>query len=726
MMLGWLLSLALVGCRNASPAADTRPTLAPPLQPPAGATSYPGEANPATVPDSYHLVGQSDTLALYLDEETSGLIVVDRRNGTLWRSIPADLADNDTLNNSWRRRITSPVLLSYVGPERRQVKVADLSKKGVEVSYAPLANGVQAQYTFSNEGLGFAVNYTVEGDALVVTLPGDRITEEGKNGLVSIRLLSFFGATHDGEDGYLFFPDGSGSLIRYTTQHPEESQEISRVIYGEDSPQENASGFRESVAMPVFGLSHGDAAYIGVITRGDFDAKINVARSGKRVNYNRIGAEFLYRRQGLFSLGGGKPVLVYEPDRIGGDRQIRYFFLPQEQADYVGMAQRYRQYLLDSGFQRVTAPMPLMHVTLFTGVERKTWFLRDLIQMTTFDEGAAMLDDLAAHEVAPLVVTVRGWAKGGETAAIPLRRNGSLPVERQLGGKSGLKRLLETAQQHGQTVLLFDKYLPITPGGHNVLPSRDAVRGDNGLPYGNSQSGYDLNPQVALRRFAPVNFARMAKIGVAGVTLDRFAEVAYPDSNEKYPLSRENFAATWMQIASLARQDLGTVAMTGGNVYAAPYADLLINVPLDSTHYDMSDEPVPFYEIALHGLVAYTGAPFDLLSDDRRMLLREVECGAVPNFILTEDTTSKLYRTPANWIWSARYADWRDEVLAQAQTFRPLAQLGGQFIVGHRQIADGVTETTYEGGARVIVNYTAQPYTVGQTIVPAEDFVVLP
>ncbi len=378
--------------------------------------------------------------------------------------------------------------------------------------------------------------------------------------------------------------------------------------------------------------------------------------------------------------------------------------------------------LAGQGAERIPAEGPLLHLTFFMGVERKTWFLRELIRMTTFDQAAMMLDDLAENGVSRLSVTLRGWNKGGDGARYPQR----LPVERRLGGAAGLQWLVETAHARDQAVLLFDNYLDIVPGAWGAFPYRDAVRSINGLPVGDGTTGYALNPQIARERFAARDLPRMADLGVDGVTFQHFAALAAPDTNERYPLTRAEFAATWMGLADDGREWFDVTVMTGGNVYAVPHADMLLGVPLDSTHYDLSDETVPFYQIAVHGLVAYTGRPYNLVADGRRMFLRQVEYGAAPHFLLTWEDSTLLYRTPANWIWSSRYADWREEIVAQYRAVEEMAGLRNQFIVGHRCLADDLCQTTYEDGTRIIVNYGPQAQMVDGVVVRAEDFVVVP
>ncbi len=724
----WLIIFCVLvvlpgGCRGAVGVRlpdETAPRLNPPVARPPLLADWP-DLGASPLP-GYEVVGQSDALRLYFDRETSAIAVEERRSGRIWRSSPADLDENAALNKVWRRRIASPILVSYVGPERRQVKVVDSLKAGVERTAVPVAGGVQVGYRFPREGFALSVIYTVVDDALHVLIPDEDVRKEGENGLVSVQVLAFLGAAHDGEAGYLFFPDGSGALVRYTTPHPPEVQEISRVLYGPDALSDEAeTTFRQPVALPVFGAVVDEGAFLGVITQGDFDAKISVARSGKRVNYNHVGVEFLYRRQGLFSLSGGRPVQVYEPERIGGDRQVRYYFLSGEAANYVGMAARYREFLLrERGAQRVTAA-PLLHLELFMGVERKTWFFRDLIAMTSLGEAQAILADLAEAGVTRLDVTLRGWNRGGDMARYPRR----LPVEARLGGVRALRALVEEAQGRGARVLLFDDYERILPTGRGALPQIDAVRATSGLPVSGPSGGYVLNAQVALRKFAARDVPRMAAWGVGGLDLNDWAALAIPDSNTRYPLSREGFAATWMQIAALVREQMGAVAMRGGNGYAVLYADLLSGVPLDSTHYDLVDETVPFYQIVTHGLAAYCGPAHNLLGDGQRMFLRQIEYGAVPYFILTRANSALLYRTPANWLSSSEYAFWRDEVIRQYRAMTRLAHVSDQFIVGHARLAEGVYRTTFEDGTQVVVNYGPAEQTVDGVTVSGRDFVVL-
>src|SRR5690606_11939363 len=77
------------------------------------------------------------------------------------------------------------------------------------------------------------IEYRLVEDELVVSVPFSEVTE-GKEYIVrSIDVLPFFGAAGLEEVGYMFVPDGSGSLIYLNNGKVKEEQYV-QYIYGDD------------------------------------------------------------------------------------------------------------------------------------------------------------------------------------------------------------------------------------------------------------------------------------------------------------------------------------------------------------------------------------------------------------------------------------------------------------------------------------------------------------
>lgn len=721
-----VIATILSACRGSSDAEglNPSPTINPPVKLSAPLQQYPSLDRHPDIDPAYQPIAENSNLRLYIQQETSAILIEDLRNQVLWRSSPEDLDSNQNTTQAWRKMIAQPIQVSYVDAARALAK--NVKPEEAIIKYQPIENGSRVTYDFKSKNLAFDVTYTIQEDCLEATILSDSIVEGEGNNLVAIDLLQFMGATHDTDEGYIVYPDGSGSLFYFSTPHPPEVQKILSTMYGGDDVSAQVSIYQENISMPVFGLVNDQAGFVGMITQGEFDAILGVARSGKGVDYNHVWAQFVFRRQGRFSLTGGQPARLYQPDIITGDRQVRYCFLNHDKANYIEMASRYRQYLLDErGATRLNnrddESHPYMKLIFFMGIERRNWFLADMILMTTFDEVGEMMASLNAQGLQKADVSLWNWNEGGIRGKYPRR----FPVDKRLGGEEGLKQLIQNLHQLGYPVFLVDDYLSVLPGTNEIQPFLDAVRGVDGLPAGNPESGYLLNPQVALREFALPDLMKIAALNADGVLFQHFGFMALPDKNTRYALSRENFAATWMQIADLSRQQLGKSAMIGNNIYTLPHTDRLYMVPLDSTHYDVFDETIPFYQIAIHGLVIYSGPPHNLLSDRQRMFLHQVAYGAIPSFILTKDSSSLLFRTNANNIYSSRFDYWQEEILRQYRAMETLVPFLSEFITGYDVLQPGVSRTTYESGGQVIVNTTKTPYKTDSFSVPAMDFIVI-
>ena len=106
---------------------------------------------------------------------------------------------------------------------------------------------------------------------------------------------------------------------------------------------------RLNIHMPIFGLKRNDQAFLGIIESSEALGTINADISGKSHSFNTVGASFTYLDNGPLhssKMLGTNQIQLFttrDPEHM---IRIRYYFLQDEDADYVGMAKCYRQYLL--------------------------------------------------------------------------------------------------------------------------------------------------------------------------------------------------------------------------------------------------------------------------------------------------------------------------------------------------------------------------------------------
>ena len=173
------------------------------------------------------------------------------------------------------------------------------------------------------------------------------------------------------------------------------------------------------------------------------------------------------------------------------------------------------------------------------------------------------------------------------------------------------------------------------------------------------------------------------------------------------------------------KTDFGQVRLASNNAYGLMDGVVFTELPT-SSYLTMLDERIPFYTIALHGLVDYLCCDYMGFFEQESQLLDAVARGGSVSFTLTWEGTEKLARADTAAYYSTTYELWREDVLRLWHRLLPyLTATRGQFITGYEVLSGGVTRTTYENGVQVLVNNSGSPYTDGDITVAARDFTVL-
>ena len=99
-----------------------------------------------------------------------------------------------------------------------------------------------------------------------------------------------------------------------------------------------------------------------------------------------------------------------------------------------------------------------------------------------------------------------------------------------------------------------------------------------------------------------------------------------------------------------------------GNDYAVAYADMVTNMDLEGTEYSIIDKKIPFYQLAIHGYVNYTGEALNLTQNTQNELLNSAEYGAGLAFTFMKESAFELQNTLYTEYFGADYSAWHDEM----------------------------------------------------------------
>lgn len=701
--------------------------LLPTLLLPRGAAS--ADALRQDIPAGYQMTAENEQFQLYIDPATLAFKLMDRRSGYLWHSGIDETVEGDRLNTSWRAFAQSGVSIEYFDARaiNRRVSIANADHT-LEVT--PVDQGVSAQVAFLEYGISLAVTVQLEAEGVRVEVLSGSIREENPDfRLGKVYLYPFLGATRGSSiPGYLFLPDGSGSLIRFADSTKAQNMFYGRY-YGDDLGMiaEQPYNFRViapyAISFPVFGMVHGEAehAFLSVVERGAAYGEIQAHPAGIITNFNFAYNAFIYSEtyfQATNRSGAGVTLVQNQRNRF--DAVLHFRFLTGEAANIVGMAHSYQRYLVDHGLLRrnePTNPNIGMRLEFLGGDKEEVLLWNRFIPMTTISQMRAILDGL---QIPNAEVIYYGWQPFGATAMPPT----TLALEGGLGSAGELRALAADIESAGGHFALYLDPQAALWGEPGYSPRGDlAMAITSATLWGyNRFASHFFHIDTLRQRYSSFSGDVAAQPGV-GLALDGIGWTLYSDHRQRQPFSREDAIEAYR---SLLGETPLRLSFYRPNDYVFSLAQAYYDIPLSDNGYVFTSEPAPFLPIVLAGYLPYYGSALNFSSNRQDDLLRHVEFGVYPSYFLTHEATANLLSTNSNWIYTSSYAQWGEQV---RDTYRwmnaLLAPVRGQEIVAHERLAEGVYATTYAQGGRIVVNYTDQPFVSGEISVEAKNAALL-
>lgn len=593
------------------------------------------------------------------------------------------------------------------------------------------------------------LTYRLEGDTLIAEIDPTEVSynDEGYY-LVGIDLLRYFGASLK-DDGYLFVPDGSGALIHFNNGKTYASS-YGAQVYGQDRTMiyttyyESQIDAVNTVKMPVFGIKDEDKAMFAVIEDGDANAVINAEISGKTTGYNDVYASFSYLQYGSASLDdmvGANSYYMYSKPEFEGTFAIRYAFLSGEEANYSGMAGRYREYLIGRGvlLEKHDETNIPFYAEYIGAIDRSKTVLgikyTAVEAVTTFSQAKEITDMLYMGGVENLNIVYSGWMNGGlhGTAATKCKivsklSGGGMDYAdfRSYAEESGADLYMTTDLQYVYKDEWFDgyssmRYAPRYFDNTNIRVIRYglASRVSEGSLASLISPCYVEGITEDLR-------SALAKKHVPGVNVGTLSWELYSDLLDSNYTDRQ--MAKKCNTSAMGALLEGELSLMGdnANAYVWGYAGDLFNVPLYSNRYMIIDEDVPFYEMVVHGYIPYAGSALNFADDYETAVLKSVESGAGLNFKWIYADNSVVKETDFDDLYSVNYEAWIDRAV---ETYRRVNEEMGYLscveMVSHEIVGEGVAKVIYGDGSVVYVNYTNEAVTEDGVYVGARDFAVL-
>ena len=586
--------------------------------------------------------------------------------------------------------------------------------------------------------------YRLEGDELVVEVPFDEIEYKEDYPVYNLSVLPYFGAAGTSEEGFLLVPEGGGGLINFNNGKLAQSSYYADV-YGWDMALDRDAIVHETeTCFNVFGEAKADAAFLCILEDGAPYASIRADISGRSNSYNYVNAVYsmIHREQYDVSDKYRGNMYVYEQGLATGEKILqRYCFV--DSADYVDMAKTYQEYLLTKYagvLEQVTDTQAPVEIEIVGAVDKIGQVfgvpVSKPLELTTYKEAGAVIAELRREGLKNMSVKLTGWANDGVQQKILTKVT---PVK-ELGSKTELKELIRQAKEldikfyldgvtsYANDSDILDGFFVFTDAARFVSKDKAELFQYSTVTYSKREGQntfYLLNPEMMQEMVDNLSVA--AESYGAGVSFREIGDELSSDFNKKKTVTRQ--MAMNNQITQLKElSDAGiSLMVNAGNDYALPYVDMITDMNLKGSGYGIIDKEVPFYQLAIHGLVNYAGEALNLAQNEEEELLKSVEYGAGLAFVVMDESAFTLQNTLYTQYFGAEYDEWKEQIIEIYTRYNEeLGHVFNQKMVNHEYLEDTLTCTTYADGTKVYVNFAYKEVVIGDGLtVPARDYVVI-
>lgn len=655
--------------------------------------------------------------------------------------------EKDTMLATYPILETEPIYLLRDG--MGSVVLVNLEKKFESIGYTMEDYNADKALNVSEAGtdrtaFNVTMVYRLEGDELVVEIPFNELEFKESSPLYTLTPLPYFGAGGTEDEGYMLVPEGGGGIIRFNNGKVSQSAYYSNLYGWDMALKRNAVVHNTRSYFNAYGIANGDASMICILEEGAPYAAVKADVSGKSNSYNYVNAMYSICSSEQYSFTEAltnSAIRIYLTDLPDETLRQRYRFVDSN--DYADMAKSYQEYLQErynGYFTKNDDTQTPVAIEILGAVDKVRQVLGVPVSMplklTTYKEAEEMIKELSEQGMGNMSVKLIGWCNGGVNQKLMKK----VKTISELGSKKNLNSLISTAQSIGVDVYLdgvtqyarnsnlLDGFFSYRDAARLLSKERAELYQYSVVTYAareHAETHFLLHTDLAMQ-MADNLIKYAAKLGV-GVSFQDNGKDLSSDFYEKKVSGRQvvmNRQAEQMKAMADAGQK---IMINTGNDYALPYSDMVTNMNLQGSDYTILDAFVPFYQMAVHGYVNYTGEPLNLSEDAQEELLRSVEYGAGLSFTLMKESVFVLQKTLYTEYYGADYSAWRDRMLEiYARYDSELGHTFNQEMTDHELFASDLSCTTYEDGTKVYVNrgYT-DAVTPNGVKVPARDYKVV-
>lgn len=686
------------------------------------------------------VVKDNGKYSLIWDEKSACVSICDNDKNTYWNMVPDNASENTT-----QPQVFSAISVSYVESRTLNTKQVHSNKCVKKKTYSSkkTENGIMVTYYFDDIRVSVPVEYTLRNDSFAISINPDEIREDTE--LVSKITIAPFvcsvlNTSVPGEN-YLFTPDGSGAIIYPKTTVNGISSLITQQVYGTDGIiNEYSANQKQDVRLPVYGAKNGEKAILSIVESASDTSEISANVGSNTYAYSSIYSSFNIRglqtvdTDASFKETSTKKSLFCK-GKVTQTITVGFYPLYGEKADYVGMADCYRNYLINNKKLKKSNSDTILNLKFIGGVERTLNTIgipyKSLYVATDFKDVYNITSELTKSTGVNTNVSLIGYGKYGINID---KIAGGYDYASKFGSIKDIKKL---CNKENVSVFFDFDVLRLSKSGNGISLFNGTAISALGMKNPKYYSklafpdSYLTDESFYFVKRSKLNeiCQKAAKVAedwnVDGISFGTLSSMSYSDYSDPQYYAKSNFEKQVTEIITSIKQNGNNFAVFGTNAYAAILADHIYDTPISSSKYHVYDVDIPFYQMVFKGYISMSVPSLNFETDYHTAFLKAVEVGSGLTYTLISNYDGDLKEASDNLFYSAVYSDNKQNIISDIERYKSLFEsIKNTAIVKHENITKTLHSTTYGNGIIVYVNYGNDDCEIADGIVKANDFLV--
>lgn len=682
----------------------------------------------AALPDSGNISTNSNH-ELYWDKDAKAVLLKSLKTGKVWSDIVYEAYSEGSVNAN----INSPISITVINNltlKTDTISSYDAINNNGTVLCKKIDNGLRVTYFFDNYKIAVPVEYVLENDCLSVSVDGSNILEDATDyKLVSVTLTpNLCAVSNQTEDAYVFVPSGSGALM-YAKEDTRGTRKYSSEVYGADASRQVPEDFteNESVRLPVFGSSDGNFAMLGIISMGAGSAFIEAQAGNSKTGYSNVGATFYFRGYDVFrfaSHGTGNVITKRVNENISKERkEVKYYPLYGEDANYNSMAKKYREYLEENfGLEKNECDTASYSLSIYggTNVTNSSFGIpkQTLTSMTSFSEALEIIEDTIKVTGVLPVVRMMGYGDNGITPGLV---GGGKNYPSVYGKASDIEKLHNYVSNNSGTLFMDSDIVRFSTSGNGFSINKDcsftAIKHKSEqylvdpIRLQDKDFMYRIISRSSLNSAMEKIVEKAQKYKTKGISLSTLGSTAFSDyDSEKYIL-KANIENDVNNIFKNLKNKGYTTAASSANSYAACGADVLFDIPTDNGEYDVFDVNIPFYQMVFHSYKPMYSEPVNLSGNKEKDLMLAIVGGMGVDFSIIKNYIDQSDDLKFYKLYAMVYSDNSklvEEFVSESGFDDCYTEVKNSVLDKYEILDNGLSVSHFDNGTVIYANHTSK------------------